>query len=277
MPNEKMDELHQELIRELRRLRLVHPQALGGVVNGGSVKALRPHRTNQYFYHLDLKGAYDQVKLSELARLLVWGEPEWGTEEEVTDFLARFCFNDRGHLATGGPASVDLFNIALSPLDTAFSRFASDHGLTYTRYLDDLIFSACTPPELFPRPPLRSPIRQEMRKIVESFGFRINHRSSHIYDLAKGPAMILGIGIELGGRLFVPRPYLRHVRGLLHLASRDPDPTKYAASLAGKMGVVLALTSRYTSNQTEQDLLYRYRQFRTRLRQYKRAYKRSRK
>lgn len=46
-----------------------------------------------------------------------------------------------GHLPQGAPSSPHIANIAARSLDTVISEISAKHGLIYTRYADDLIFS----------------------------------------------------------------------------------------------------------------------------------------
>jgi len=258
IPNNEMRALHHQIIRHFRNLRAVHWAAKGGVPETSSMKAIEPHRRHRYIYHLDLKGAYNQVKVKTLAQILCGIDGNLGSQEEVEAFLTRFCFTDQQRLATGGSASVDLFNIALRPIDEKIAHLAREFGLAYTRYMDDLILSADRP--------IGHRLRRRIRAIVIEQGYTINHRKSHVWDLTKGPIVVLGVGIEFKGRLFVPRRYIRHVKGLLHWARGQKRPLALAARIAGKMGTVLAVTKRNTKNQTEGNLLNEHFAWQTRLR-----------
>jgi hypothetical protein len=83
--------------------------------------------------------------------------------------------------------------------------------LRYTRYLDDIKVS-CDGPLPFKT---WEKIKQIVRDVVREAGLKPNERKTHFYDLPRGPIQVNGIGLEYGGRLFMPRRYLDDCRRLM--------------------------------------------------------------
>ena len=89
----------------------------------------------------------------------------------------------------------------------------------------------------------------------------INHAKAKVLDTAKGPIVINGIGIKPNGELFLPRRYLRKIRGLIHLAMKRHDVNP--AIIHGMMGVFFQMTPRYAKmNEIERALYEDYENFR---------------
>ena len=259
-PNKALMQLQRRLLVELRGLGLDLPYATASMP-GSSLKGnVLPHRDDRYFYLLDLEGAYGSVTVERLAKILGFADPRLdGLEGGVRTFLSRYCLSERG-LLMGGPASQDLFNIyAALLIDDPISELVTANGWVYTRYLDDLTISS--------REPITGQDRRNVRSIVTRAGFAVSHHKSRVLDLAKGPIVITGIGLEMGGRIFAPRHYLRHLRGLLNLAQQGRIS---AEVMAAKMGAFWAMTER-PLNETEWRLVRSYWKYRDATRFARRA------
>jgi hypothetical protein len=156
-----------------------------------------------------------------MAAILVKHHKEWKVRE-VEAFLRNYCFAPTGGLITGANASPDLFSLyAAECLDGPLTELwmpldGGWIGREYTRYCDDLTFSS-------PKP-ISASMRRRVRKIIEAAGFKVNDWKSTVRDLSKGRILICGVGLEYRNhkpaRLFLPRPYLRKIRGMLHLAAK---------------------------------------------------------
>lgn len=102
------------------------------------------------------------------------------------------CFVDDA-ARQGLPTSPALANIAASPMDRDImalcpkGRFA-DPVLVYTRYADDLTFSCRTMATV-------SLLLQEIPKIVEKHGFKINPSKTKVQAAAAGRRIITGVAV----------------------------------------------------------------------------------
>ena len=252
-PNNAMRQVHKIFIRFLRSLALNLSCAKGATSGSSTKKNVLVHRINRYFYLLDIKNAFPSVDGKRLAEIIA-GSSELlrGKKDEIFAFLKAYCLSDAHGLLVGAPASPDLFNIyAACLVDEKLSEFSKKHGITYTRYLDDLTFSS--PRKIGKRK------RKEIRKIVEGAGFVISHRKSAVYDLKRGPIEINGIGLEFGGRIFLPRHYLSKIRGLLHRAIQNGDIPK--STINGLMGVFWSATEKRKLNRSEEKILELYKEY----------------
>jgi len=212
-PNDAMRELQLRLLALLKseshhfaRERILQC-ATGAMPGESSLDNVRAHQHNRYFYLVDFSHAYKSVDAHRLAvvlreRLKIFSAVPVDT---LTSFCETYFFDARAGLVPGGNASQDLFNLYAGVLvDEAFCRLIREHRLTYTRYIDDLTFSSAEP--------ISDKVRREIRAIIIGAGFMISHRKCEVVDLKQRAVVITGYGLAEGGRIFVPRHYLKRVR-----------------------------------------------------------------
>jgi hypothetical protein len=256
-PNDAMRTVHARLIRYLRPFTRRFPHATGSLPKRSPLTNVRPHRKRRFFYVLDLRNAYQNVDITKLAEILCTVDPALSEQREALHaFLERYCSATEGGLATGAPASPDLFNLyAGKLLDELLAPLCKRYGLTYTRYLDDLTFSSrdrC----------IGRHRRRAIRAVITAAGFTVHDRKVGVYDLKKGPIVITGVGLEYGGRIFLPRSYTRRIRGLIHKALQGFPISP--AKIHGMMGVFRSMTDLRDMNRLERKLLGAYRKYQRR-------------
>jgi RNA-directed DNA polymerase len=253
-PNEPMRQVHGRLRGYLRGLKIPLPHATAVLPGSSSLHNVRRHAHNRYFYLLDLKDAYPSLRWHKLAESLCRLDPRLRRQEVALGvWLKRYCLTPEGGLATGGPASPDLFNLAASVmLDQPLAKLCRQWGIEYSRYLDDLTFSSLDP--------IGQKKRRQLRAVILEAGFRISDQKAGYFDLVKGPIHINGIGLELGGRMFVPRHYLRRVEGMLHLALKGEAVAE--SRVHGMMGAFWSATPRQQPlNSSESRVVEAYQTF----------------
>jgi hypothetical protein len=248
-PNEKMRNLHRQFVRNLRELQ-VNLSSATSVPGSSPRQNVARHRYSRFFYLTDLSSAFQNVNKEKLAEVLAWLDKKV-SKVEILEFLEGFCFVKEGGLITGSPSSPDLFNIYAAVLiDSRLRKYCEPHGITFSRYLDDLAFSS--------QSVIGARKRDKIREIVEFAGFQISHHKTRVLDLKKDRIEINGIGLEYGGRIYLPRWYLRKIRGLIRLI-RETRDRKLLYKLDGMMGLFDASTDPdHPSNQIEKKVLQEY-------------------
>lgn len=232
-PNRSMAKVHQLLLTYLRKIRGNKPAHITACYPGCSPRlGLNHHLGHRFFYLVDLTHAYESVNRWQLVSALTSLDSELiGSELKIHVFLQRFCLlpdSKKGGLVIGVPASPDLFNIYCHFwIDPSLLELSRKHGLTYTRYLDDLVFPA--------NESIGKHKRQAVREVVESARFSVAHHKCRVADLSKGPVVINGYGLDLTGRVFIPSRFRRRVSGVMHLASRGKV---VESKVHGLMGVI---------------------------------------
>jgi len=211
-PNEHMRQVH-DLIRRWLRSQAKFPNYLPK----SPVANIWPHRNNTNFYQVDIWNAYGSVTIDMLMQSLeMLGAFRGQIEHDIARL--RFHFEDKcmafeGGLAQGLPASTDLFNVCAAMLiDYETWRICRSMRIVYTRYVDDLTFSAGH--HVFGWDTKRWLLRE-----LRSGGFEQNFAKTTItQDLNATPVTITGLKLCGNGRIYVPRKYLIKLRGMLHMA-----------------------------------------------------------
>lgn len=262
VPNDAMRTLHARLIKFLRGLPVNHSISTGARPRWSPRRNTSIHSGHRYLYLTDISGAYEHVDGKRLAGVLCDLDSRLaGEEAPMFSFLERYCLGPQGGLAVGAPASPDLFNIYAAVLiDGDLIAYCRKNDLTVTRYLDDVTVSADQP--------IGKRKRRAIRAIIQRAGFSINHWKSSVLDLRKGTTMVTGVSLNREGRLFVPRHFVRRIKGILLLARNNPLGLE--AKVAGVMGVFFAARKRQGSfNRTEKRIFDLWREFRSCLAQAK--------
>ena len=147
-PNETLKSLQRDMLEALQQKAKVlpHNAAHGCVKRRNCKTALEVHQRNnsKWFLKLDLHDAFGSVReeplLAELNKNAIMDTVlrTW----YISTFTA-LAFNSRVSegLPQGSPLSPFLLNMFLYEFDVLLTVFCKEHGLVYTRYVDDLLIS----------------------------------------------------------------------------------------------------------------------------------------
>jgi len=122
-----------------------HSAAHGFFPELSIVTNARIHAGSTWVVSYDLKDFFPNTDLEKVRQVL---RKCYSLEEEAMDWILRLTCR-KGSLPQGAPTSPHLANLAFYDGDELLSEFANSHGLSYTRYADDMTFSGKKlPPEL---------------------------------------------------------------------------------------------------------------------------------
>lgn len=127
-----------------------HKAATGFVRNKSIVDNARKHVDNAFVYNLDLKDFFHSFELKRVKFGFMNAPFNLTAErEELAYLLARLCTHPleiNGEVKTvlpqGSPTSPTITNILCIKLDHRLSGLAKKFGVKYSRYADDITFSA---------------------------------------------------------------------------------------------------------------------------------------
>lgn len=126
-----------------------------------------PHAGHDWLINIDLKNFFHTVKLDKVKDYF----SSLGYEDEVVKTLTALC-TYKSRLPQGAPTSPMLSNIIASTMDVMMLKYCNKRGIVYTRYADDLTFSANSDVEV---PPI-----EDIYKIVYLNGFKVNRMKTKV-------------------------------------------------------------------------------------------------
>jgi hypothetical protein len=262
----KMREIQGVLKNRIQGLNVNMPSATGFRKGVSIVDSVLRHQSrfgkkkvfNRFVVILDIKNAYRSVRAPELASVLAKINPkQFSGYKRTIAFIENFCFDPEfGGVAMGACASNNLFNVYCEHyIDQPLREICKEFGLTYTRYVDDLMFSS--------QKMITASIRNKLRQVLIDAGFQINDKKARVYDLRKGPVNVNGIGITFGGKTFMPREILCSLRGMIYCSHKDGEIKKELIHyIHGWMGLFKQMTDLSKMNSTERKLFQSYQKLR---------------
>ncbi|MCL5037342.1 MAG: retron St85 family RNA-directed DNA polymerase [Chloroflexi bacterium] len=120
------------------------------------------HKGNKYFLCLDIEDFFPSISYPRVHSIFT----KLGYNSLISTIFARFC-TCKGILPQGGVTSPAISNIICNHLDKRISGYVGKHNVTYTRYADDITFSALSYKSL-----LR--IKKFVTAIICEEGFTLN-------------------------------------------------------------------------------------------------------
>ena len=204
----------------------VHEAAHGFVPGRSIVTNAERHVGREVVVNLDLKDffptltfrrvkgkfrglGYPEAVATVLA--LVCTEPD--TDEIELDGERLFVSRGPRRLPQGAPTSPMLTNLVCTRLDTRLSVLAASLGFTYTRYADDMTFSASG--EGAGKVAI---LLKVIREIVTNEGFTVHPDKTRVMRRGRRQEVT---GLTVNERVAVPRDTLRRFRALLHGIAKD--------------------------------------------------------
>lgn len=130
----------------------------------------RKHIGKPYLLNIDLEDFFHSVTQEQV--LKIFQGPPFRLKRDLPEILANLC-TYHGRLPMGTPTSPVLSNFACRELDQQLSQFSEDLLWTFTRYADDMSFSA--------KLPITADKVESICSIIEKAGFKVNGRKVKVY------------------------------------------------------------------------------------------------
>jgi RNA-directed DNA polymerase len=161
-----------------------------------------PHVGKKYVMNLDLEDFFPSIKAKSIRELFL--SELFNFDHHLSTCLALLTTID-GHLPQGAPTSPVLSNFVCLEMDKALHLYAFLKQVEYTRYADDLTFSADLP--------FDEDWVSGLKKMIEQHGFRLNNEKFRIQSTNRKQSVT---GVTVNKRLNVDRKFYKKVRAMLH-------------------------------------------------------------
>jgi len=185
-PDKSLKELQRKILKKILRHIKLQPCAYGLGKGKSIIQNAQKHQHNDHLLNIDLKDFFNSVHYSKISRIFLG----LGFQKSSATILCKLTTIDY-HLPQGAPTSPILSSLALLELDNKLSKLCSQNTVTYTRYFDDLSFSANKDLKLF---------KSKVIKLIHSMGYRINKSKCCLYEKHE-KKIVTGVTIIPSGKL----------------------------------------------------------------------------
>lgn len=232
-PTTNIKILQQKLNNVLQSMYRVKPSA-HGFVPGKNVKTnAEQHTQKRWVFNIDLDNFFHAIHFGRV-RGMFMGKP-YNLPTDVSTVLAHICCY-QGRLPQGAPTSPVISNMICAQMDSQLQQLAKNNRSTYTRYADDITFSATSrrfPPALASRDDLKQVrVGDSLQRIIEDNGFTINQNKIWLRGRHQRQEVT---GVTVNDDTSLPRRFTNQIRAMLHAwekygldAAQATWETKYA-------------------------------------------------
>ena len=244
VPDDTLRRWQRKICRDLLAYLPVAPQATayrkGGAISGNAA----PHVGKRYLLKLDISDFFGSIRFEQVHSAAFHTRY---FSRQVGFLLTSLCCKD-GALPQGAPTSPALSNLVMRNFDTNMARWCQRRGIAYTRYCDDLTFSADHP--LFA-------VYSKAKNMLAEMGFDLNEAKTHFITNAGRQSVT---GLTVNEKVSVPAGYKRLLRQEVYYALRFgladsilrgghtalrtdgvPDTERYRQQLLGRVQYVLQI------------------------------------
>lgn len=212
-PHRPLRRAQRWLLNEIVAGLPVHEAATAYSRGSSPAKNARIHRGTRFLLRMDFARFFESICADDLRahlQLVIGALPRPWSPSDTEDLIALVC--RRGRLVMGAPTSPIIANSVCIQLDRLLQVAATERGLRYTRYSDDLYFSSTTPYKL-------SEMEQFVLGVTVSIdcpkGLWVNP-SKTIHSSRGGRRRITGLILTPDGKVSIGRRRKREIRSLVH-------------------------------------------------------------
>lgn len=213
-PSRELKVLQTLVLKKIEPYYPIHPSAMA-YREGISIKDnASKHMKNEFLLKMDFENFFHSLLPNDFLQHTEKYHTQ--TSEDDKGTLSKLFFwatkKDRKlKLSIGAPSSPFISNTLLYDFDVAVYELCQSHGITYTRYADDLTFTTNIKEILFSIPNL-------IQEICENLAYpklKIN-KNKTVFSSKKHNRHITGVTITNDATLSLGRERKRYIRSLVH-------------------------------------------------------------
>jgi RNA-directed DNA polymerase len=185
-----------------RGLSFVPKDCVHGCVGGRSILTnAKSHLAQDVVLRVDIRKFFDSITTQRVENALV----EYGMEPDAAR-VVRACTTIDGKVPTGFSTSPMVANMCFDTTDDTLLPIADQFGLTYTRYVDDLVFSGNE---------INDSVLQTIVAGLTDNGWTANDRKTRFMRRG-GPQYVTGLSVNDPNGPHIPRRMKRFLRLEVH-------------------------------------------------------------
>ena len=210
VPDAPLKRLQRRILRNGFDEVFIHPSAHGFKSGCSILTNATPHVGKACVVNVDIESFFPSTRyplILKACSLLFDGRLSEGACHVVADI----CSFDGG-LPTGAPTSPAIANLVLRSADAAITKAATNNGITYTRYADDLTFSGETK---------TIKILPFVKRVLTQLGYQLKEKKTNIFRRGRRQ-MVTGLVVNEKPNL--PRRLRRRLRAAVHQSIMGGDP-----------------------------------------------------
>jgi len=172
-PSKKLKGLQSWILVNILDKLKVSSSCKGFEKGSSTVENVEPHRGASAILALDLQDFFPNVKRNQVYSII----KTVGYNVTISTLLTNLCTFE-GALPQGSPCSPKLANLSAWSLDIRIQGYVGKRGITYTRYADDMTFSALNPSKVVK-------IITMITSIIKDENFKVNSAKTRIAGAAR--------------------------------------------------------------------------------------------
>lgn len=231
-PSRRLKALQKWLLSNVIRSWPLHNSATAYRLGRTILDNAKAHKGTRFLLRMDMQDFFPSITLDDMVsykRKRPNLFKDWTDRDFEWFCLLIFRF---GKLTIGSPTSPSISNALCFDLDVSLDAISQSRGVNYTRYADDLFFSANE----------SGVLRQVEQEVTEAIAkstlpgaLRINERKTR-HSSKKGARRVTGITLGSDGNTYVGRQLKRVVRAKVH--KLDSLPSTERSRLAGMISYI---------------------------------------
>jgi len=238
-PSQQLKALQKWLLKNVIENLPMHEAASGYRKQKTIFDNAARHATSHFLLRMDFANFFPSITENDLrvyirktlALFSAWNR------DDIEIFCRLVCKDSR--LTIGAPTSPAISNVICFDMDSEISDLASKHGITYTRYADDLFFSTSTPDVLRQFQVL---VEDLVTNLALPANLDLNRRKTK-HSSKRGARRVTGIVLGSDGKAHIGRALKRRIRGMIYrIELLDPAAR---SSLAGLIAYAMGFDRRF--------------------------------